>query len=279
MKAKFKVPYVRKTKAKSAGKHLTKVQRAEVKRLVSAPVETKYVASIADVYGGGLPAVPAQGFGVLQNIISGGVNFQAWNLMPPLIEGTSGATRDGNRIGDVTLKSTWQFYINPALPLFQTVDATVKVFILKSKSIKALSALQRISAGALLDNGDATSIDWLPATPTEAKSYDMYPVNKEEFTVLKIHKFRICKNVDSATGGTAVGGAPNMTAHQSKDFTHTMRHKGQVIYPDGNLPGFAQPNNLTYFAYVVCWDTNTFAPLPANAILCNARGHLYFKDA
>ena len=276
MKAKFKVPYVRKAKK---AKSLTKTQKAEVRRLVAAPVETKYVAGIADVYGGGLAAVPALAFGVLQNIISGGTNFQAWNLMPPLLQGTTGASRVGNKIADVTLKSTWQFYINPALPLFQSIDATVKVFILASKSVKTLAALQRVPAGSLLDNGDATSIDWLPLTTQDAKSYDMYPVNKEEFTVLKIHKFRICKNVDSPTGGSGVGSAPNMTAHQTKDFTHTLRHKGPVVYADGNLPGFALPNNLTYFAYVVCWDTNTFLPLPANAVLCNARAHMYFKDA
>lgn len=276
MNPKFKKPYVRKMKA--SGKHLTKVQKAEVKKLVAAPVETKYVAQIVDVYGGGLPAVPAQGFGVLQNIISGGSNFQAWNLVPQLIQGVAGNQRIGNKITDVTLKSTWQFYINPQLALFQTIDATVKVFIVKSKSVKALSAIQRLSAGSLLDNGDGTSIDWLPATPLEAKSYDMYPVNKEEFTVVKTHKFRLAKNFDSPTGGTAVGSAPNMTSHQSKDFSHSLRHRGALIYPDNNLPGFALPTNFMLVAYVVCWDTNTFAPLPASSILCNSRSHMYYKD-
>jgi len=276
MKDKFKRPYVRKAKAQA--KSLTKTQKAEVKKLVAAPVETKYVAQIATVNGGGLPAVDAQAFGVLTTIVSGGPLFAAWQLLPGLQQGTDGHQRMGNKICDVTLKSTWQFYINPNIAQYPTVDATVKVFILKSKTAKNFAALQSVPAGSLLDFGDATSRDWLPASPIEAKTLDMFPVNKEQFSVLKIHKFRICKNFDSPSGGTATGSAPNMISHQTKDFTHTLKHKSTVVYPDNNL-GSVQPNNLSYFAYVVAWDTNTFATLPANTILCNARAHMYYKDA
>lgn len=275
-------------KAKAVSRSLTKNQKKEVKKLIMQPAETKYVANTVSVYGGGAPAVPASAFGVLQFINTGGANFNAWNLIPALSPGIeSGAAgtvitganqRVGNKISNVRITSTWQFYINPAISNYPTIDATVKVFILKSKSIKSNQQLGNIPAGSLLDLGNGSSGDWSPVSTVSAKENAMYPVNKEQFTVLKIHQFRLCKNGDSPTGGTAAGAAPNMTSHQTKDFTHTYIHKGNVIYPDNNLTGNVMPTNISYFAYVVCYDTNTFQTLPSNSILCNARTHMWFKD-
>jgi len=249
-----------------------------VKALVAAPAETKYVADIPNIYGGVVSPTPAKAFGVLQTIISGGPLYSAWNLMPDLGQGTNASERIGNKISNVTLKSSWQFYINPALANFPTVDATVKVFILKAKSAKTFEALETVPPDSLLDTGLGTSIDWTPANAIDAKYLDTFPVNKEQFKVLKIHKFRICKNQESPTGGVGSSAAPNLTAHQTKDFTHSFTHKGSVVYPDFNLAGSLQPNNLTYFAYVVVYDTNTFASLAANTVLCSVRSHMYFKD-
>lgn len=257
---------------------LTKLQKAEVKHLVRQPAETKYVAAYASVYGGGVAAVPATAFGVLNSIVSGGVGWTPWLLIPPLAEGVAGNQRVGNRITNVYLKSTWQFYINPAISNYPTVDATVKVFIVRAKTAKSFAAVQSIPIGSLLDNGDGTSIDWTSTGANNDKMLDMYPVNKEQFTVLKIHSFRLTKNGDSPTGGTAAGAAPNMTSHQTKNFTHTMSHPGTVIYPDNNLAGNTLPNNISYFAYVVAYDTNSFAVLAANTIIANCRAHMYFKD-
>lgn len=276
MKDQFKKPYVRKTKARTTG--LTKIQKVQVKALVAAPVETKYVADIPQVYGGAFGPVPAFAFGVLQTIISGGPSYTAWNLMPDLTQGTQGNDRVGNKISNVTLKSSWQFWINPDISGNPTVDATVKVFILKSRTAKTFEALEAVPAGSLLDTGLGQCIDWQPGTAIDAKYLDTHPVNKEQFTVLKIHKFRICKNQESPTAGIGSAAAPNMTSHQTKDFTHTLKHKGSVVYPDFNLGGSLQPNNLTYFAYVVVYDTNTRAGLPDNTVICNVRSHMYYKD-
>jgi len=245
-----------------------------VKALVAEPIETKYVASTVRASGG----TPAFAFGVLQQIISGTAVQQAWNLLPDLAQGVEGHQRIGNRISDVTLKSSWQFYINPNLAGNPTVDATVKVFILKSKTAKSFDALSAVQADSLLDAGNGSSIDWLPPNPTQAKYLDTFPVNKEQFKVLKIHKFRLCKNQDSPTNGTGSAATPNMTAHQSKDFVHTYTKKGVVSYPDSTLTGSLQPTNLTYFAYVVMYDTNAFTGLPFGTILCNARAQMYYKD-
>lgn len=202
--------------------------------------------------------------------------------MPALAEGAAGNQRVGNRISNATIKSTWQFYLNPLITNYPTVDATVKVFIVRAKSIKAFSGITTIPVGSLLDAGNATSIDWASTGANADKMLDMYPVNKQQFTVLKVHKFRLCKNGDIPTGAASPGNlnsaSPNLVSHQQKDFSHSINHKGALIYPDSNLVGSVLPTNFTYFAFVTVWDTNSAAVLPANYVLANCRTHLWFKD-
>lgn len=269
----------RMTKARMAHS-LTKLQKAEVKALVRAPAETKYRGMLATVYDAA-GNLPASAYGVKNSIISGGVNQQIWQLIPLVTEGLTGCERIGNKISNVTLKSDWFFYINPNIAMYPSIDATVKVFILRAKQARAGAALQTVPVGSLLDAGDGTSIDWTAtATANDSTLLSQYPVNKEVFSVLKIHKFRLCKNPDSPTGGTGgvSSSSPNLTAHQTKEFSHSLKHSGALVYPDNNLTGYALPTNLTYFAFVVAYDTNSFQPLPASTILANVRAHMWFKD-
>lgn len=272
---------MRKKKSVRMAHSLTKLQKAEVKKLVRLPAETKYRAVQAYVYSTAGANLPAFNYGVLNSIISGGPNQTLWQLIPLVTEGLTGCERIGNKISNVTLRSDWQFFINPNIAQYPSIDATVKVFILRAKQAKSSSALNTVPVGSLLDAGDATSIDWTAtAVANDATILATYPVNKEVFTVLKTHQFRLCKNPDSPTGGTGAvsSSSPNLTAHQTKQFSHTYRHPGTVIYPDNNLIGYALPSNLTYFAFVVAYDTNSFVPLPASTILANCRSHMWFKD-
>lgn len=281
-RSRFRRRPARKSKKTRMARSLTKLQKAEVKKLVMAPAETKYRATPALVLAAApVGNLPATAYGVSTSIISGGVNQQLWQLIPNLTEGITGAERIGNRISNVSLRSDWFFYINPNIAQYPSVDATVKVFILRAKSCKSTGALQTVPVGSLLDAGDGTSIDWTAtATANDSTLLSQYPVNKEVFSVLKIHKFRLCKNPDSPTGGTGAvsSSSPNLTAHQTKEFSHSLKHHGTVTYPDNNLMGYALPINLTYFAFVVAYDTNSFVPLPANTILANVRAHMWFKD-
>lgn len=266
-------PYVRKA--------LTKPQKAEVKRLIATPQETKYVAATPAVTGG---AALVFGYSVGTSIVSGGATSTSWGLIPTLVQGTGGNQRIGNKINNVTFKTTFQFWLNPGIQpsagLYPAFDYTVKLFILKAKPIKGQQQLINLPVSSLLDNGDATSIDWTATAPVNDMALTQWPVNKEIYTVLKIFEFRLAKNADAATGATGVGAAPNLPAHQTFNCSYTHKHTGNVIYPDNNVVGFGVPENVTLFAQAVYYDTNGAgtAAVPS-AVLCTARNHMWYKDA
>lgn len=256
---------------------LTKTQTAQVKALVLAPSETKYVAESAIAYNGNVPIV---GFGVLPSVIGGGTTSTAWTMIPRLTQGVGGHQRTGNRVSNVTLKTDFQFWLNPSLSNYPTLDYTVKVFCMRAKPIKSNTQVVNLPPGSLLDDGQGGSIDWVAAgAPITDKSLAMYPVNKEIFTPVKVVTFRLAKNADSPTGGTLAGCAPNLVAHQTHNFSCTLKHKGSVVYPDSSI-GATIPENLALFCFAVVYDTNAFGnTVIPSAVLCNARQHMWFKDA
>ena len=261
----------------------------EVKKLVAAPAETKYVASPALVLLGGVLS-NVTGYSVLTTITSGGGSVSAWNLIPSCSQAISsgaagqvlsgGNQRVGNKIANVTFKNDFQFYINTNLANNVTVDATVKLFICRAKQIKSNYNLTSLSPGTFLDSGDGTSKDWIVPTPNDALLNAMLPVNKEAFTVLKAYTFRIAKNQEAASGGTGVA-SPNMDSAHARTISYTHKHPSSLVYLDDNIVGGAGtpyvPTNYNYFAFCVTYESQAGA-LPANAILCNARNHMWFKD-
>jgi len=279
----------RKPAARRAAKALTKAQKQEVKKLVSQPLETKYVAAPTQVLTSGVLG-PVTGYTVLSTITSGGGSISAWSLIPSLPQATetgvagtvvsSGSQRVGNKVAEVTFKNDFQFFINTGLANNVTVDATVKLFICRAKQIRSNYNLTSLSAGTLLDRGDGTSVDWVVPTPNDALLNALLPINKEAFTVLKSYTFRIAKNQEAASGGTGVA-SPNMDQHSARTISYTHKHRSSLVYLDDNITGVGTPElptNFNYFAFCVVYESQA-GSLPANAVLCNARNHMWFKDA
>jgi len=278
----------RKPAARRAAKSLTKLQKMEVKKLVAAPMETKYVASATTTLLSSV-ITPVTGYSVLTNIVSGGGSITAWNLIPSLAQAVSGVVgtvvsggnqRVGNKVANVTFKNDFQFYLNTNLANNVTVDATVKLFICRAKQIRSNYNLTSLSPGTLLDAGDGTSQDWVVATPNDALLNAMLPINKEAFTVLKAYSFRIAKNQEAASGGIGVA-SPNMDTAFARTITYTHKHTSPLVYLDDNITGVGTPElptNFNYFAFCVTYESQA-GSLPANAVLCNARNHMWYKDA
>lgn len=262
-------------------KGLNKIQRSQVKALVVKPAETKYVSEFARY---------ANNFGVFilgqpisQTVISGGGLNSAWSLIPYLLQAggaVNGATRIGNKVSNVTLKADFQFWINPARTQASTVDYTLKLFILKAKSIKSNALIQSLPVGALLDNGDATSIDWTSFSGAADKALATYPVNKEVFTVCSVKSFRLFVNQGVQSGDVTAGTAPNSTNHESVNFSYTHKHKGNLVYLDNNLIAGTPvvPENLNLFCYAVVYDTNAYAVAAPGIVLGTCRTHMWYKD-
>lgn len=278
-------------RGKTPAKSLTKLQKQEVKKLVAQPLETKYTADWTKyISGGTLASLIA--FPVNNSIVSGGASTMAWNLIPASYQAvttggagqvvSAGNLRVGNKISDITIRNDFQFYINPALSNYPTVDATVKLFIVRAKQLKNNYNVTSLPVGGLLDSGNGASVDWPNSSPNDSKMAEMFPVNREQFTVVKTYSFRIAKNQDAQTGGVGAGCSPNMDSAHARTISHTYKHKSNFIYPDENLYTGSiyppLPNNFSYMAFCVVYDTNT-GTLPASSVLVNSRSHMWFKDA
>lgn len=264
---------------KAAAKGLSKVQKKQVKALVAQPVETKYVSLFGYAMNGGGNIL---GTGVLPNVVSGTAANTAWGLIPFVNQSTvaaNGATRVGNKITNVTLRSDFQFWINPIRAGASTIDYTVKVFIVQAKRINSNAGIFSLPAGALLDNGDATSIDWNPIGGAADKALATYPLNKEVFTSKCVKSFRLFMNQGQQTADITAGVAPNSTSQSQMNFSYTHRHKGSLSYVDTNL-GTVLPENLSLFCYAVVYDNSALAAAATNTVvLATVRNHMWFKDA
>lgn len=259
-------------------KGLTKVQKSQVRALVVAPAETKYVSEFALVAGS---AATVLGYPVLPNIVSGSTFTTAWQLIPRLAQSSVAAnqsTRVGNKVSNVTVRADFQFWINPTRPAAASADYMVRVFIVKAKRIKSNAQIITLPAAALLDGGDSTSFDWTPSSSVADKALAMYPINKEMFTVCKTKTFRLCVNQGGQTGDPTVGNAPLLDRHQHHEFSYTHKHKSNLIYVDNNI-GTNVPENLNLFCYAVVWDANANpSPFTAGNVLASCRTHMWFKD-
>jgi len=263
-------------KGKRAPKGLTKTQRKQVKALVVAPAETKYVAEQAVSFNG---ALPIQGFSVPSNLISGGAGLTAWTMIPRTQQGPGAQDRIGNRVTNVTLRTDFQFWLNPNIAGLPTADYTVIMYIIKPKLLNTNSSALVLPANNFFDNGTGARFDYISSgLPIADKSVQMFPVNKEQFTVLKKYKFRLAKNQDAQTNGIGAGCSPNLAMAQTRDFSYTYKHKGTLIYPTP-ATGLSQvPENLSLMAFACVWDTNAAVVPALGAVLCNSRSHMYYKD-
>ena len=260
--------------ARREAKSLTKTQKAEVKALVAQPAETKYSAEFAPHTDGSGPVL---GSNVPAFITSGTLAMTSWNLIPPVSQGIDGHQRIGNKISDATIRADFQFWLDPLRPLATTIDYTVKVFILKPKRLKSNFNLTNLPAGGLLDVGNATSTDWTPAGPVDAKGFALYPVNKELFTVCKIKQFRLMCNQGQQTADPTATSSPNTDRHQQYDFSYTHKHKSGLSYLD-NAFGTTLPENLGLICFAVVYDSNAYAPASNTIVKATCRTHMWFKD-
>lgn len=286
MPARFRTKRVYRRKAKTPAQSLTKMQKMEVKKLVAQPIETKYRAYPGQYFSSPGNYADLSSTAVFNSIVSGGTGTTAWNLIPSVDQAvttgsagqyiTTNSVRSGNKISNVTFRNDFQFYLAPTFT--ESCDVTVKLIICRAKQIKSNYNLIDLPVGGLLDLGNSTSQDWSGVSPEERKRLDMLPINREQFTVLKVHKFRLVKNSGDMTG--AATDTPNLTAHQSKDITYTHKHPSSLVYGDYNIVGsLSLPNNYNYFAFCVYWDTNCNPTGDLPPVLVNVRNHIWFKDA
>ena len=259
----------KKTKSKKA-RSLTKVQKLEVKSLVTKQFETKYCATPSTVPKALTDLTNFTAFS--SAITSVGELFAC---LPSLSQGVAENQRVGDTIQPVSA------HVNFRIEAFSTndnnaCDKTVHIFMLEAASVKSLDNYTAIPITQLLELGTGTG-GGFDGTLQRA----LCPINKREFRVLHHKKIRLIKGFGNPVGFSS------LAAGTTDGVGSTYRH-----YADVNLK-VKLPKVLKYDRTTSVYPTNS-APvfcigwtdnLPLNTapntlnLMVMARTHLYYKDA
>ena len=183
-------------------KALTKNQKAAVKRLIAAPVETKYCSTSYQT-----------DYAVKIGVAT---PTDCNPFLPSLTQGITDNTRIADQVHPVRARGFFTFWLDPNVTV--PVDLQVNIMVLMSKVSPGYQTFNNLTAGTLLQKGDGTYQD-----PADAQSYNMLtqinnmPVNKSNWHLIKHKTFRVTRNAGSgntllatnfiASNGATHGGA------------------------------------------------------------------------
>lgn len=234
---------------------------ALVKSVLSRQLETKYVAQQNELVGYIIPG----------DIVP---NVDYHPLLPPVVQQPAQATsntREGDKIEPMSARISGHiWYDNVDNPVGNIVH--VKLFFCQSKVLKDTARLNLLPSG-LLENGTADPVDWL-AAGQDLQAF--YPVNKDQYTVLKTMTFKLAKN-----GGLPIGNQPGHDTNIGRDryaFSYswkppTLKYALDAsIYPSNHAPFFFA------VAYSPGYNYATDASI-ANSVAMNWNLEMRFKDA
>lgn len=174
--------------------------KAQVKALVAAPAETKYVSEALYQMNGA--TIPGAWIGFSSAITGVGEIYAG---MPRIRQGTD----DHQRIGNQVTPKRMRIRLDIATKVFNdntARDRMVHVFLLTAKSVKQLDNYTSIPITQLLDKGDGTKVAF-DGTQFTAQ----YPVNSSEFTILKhktmrmVQGYGIANSISAPNVGTTDG--------------------------------------------------------------------------
>lgn len=212
---------------------LSKNQKKEVKILIAAPAERKYIGQTA-VNGTSVP-----------NTL---ITPLAWgSCVPKMDQGPSPIQRIGNTVRNIVGRTQFSFAIDGAAVNSQ--NFYVRLFLVQSKKIKSYSLIPSLPTNELLDAGNNNTIDWNPALNTPAEM-SMMPISNEHYTG-KYVTFRLNKNVGLPIQDATAGNSPNNGSLSSVTYTYKWKHS--VFKYDDFTGGGSAPLPTNYaplFAYV-----------------------------
>jgi len=195
--------------------------------------------------------------------------------LPSVTSGTANWQRIGNQITPTRLSLHLEFC--PTFPdTLRSVDKTVHVYVMTCKAVKSLANFSAIPITQMLSTGAGTNTSF-DGTTRQA----MFPVNKDEFTVLHHKTFRLCKgygNINDAATVTSAGDTdavitPSKSYHR---LTMNIRTPAKLLYDNNSS---LHPTNFAPF-FVIGYTNNEADDNAPNAVDLQVIGfsQLYYKD-
>jgi len=241
-----------------------------VKRLVSAPSETKYVAEACRNLSTGNTLATYTAF-------SSGITGVA--EMYAAIPRTAQGVDEHNRIGDSINPKSCTLHLDITGSTFgqnYSYDKTLHIFLVQCTSVKDLDNYSAVPITALLEDGNGGNVGF-DGTSHRA----MFPINRKNFQVLRHKSFRLVKGFGKTGGssGTDPAGLTDSVITPSSSYHHV---KMRVKLPKKlkySAHGSRYPVNAAPF-FVIGWTNNWNVDAASNVIDTQVMGRveMSFKD-
>jgi len=245
---------------------LTATQKAEVKAIVASPLETKYVSNA--LVSGNTGATPLDVWTGFTSGITG--TGECYPAIPKTIQGVGDYTRIGDSL--MPIKVRVNLDITGSDPTDDhSYDRTVYVFLLQPITVKALANYTAIPITQLLSTGSNSGSVSFDGTALRSQ----YPVNHQQFRLLKKKVIRLTKSL-GLVDGDAISGLPTPSRSYAK-VVMDVKVPSKLKYENGNQ---VYPTNTAPIV-VIGWHDNeaTSAAPSAAAVQVIGTTHMWYKDA
>lgn len=253
-------------KAKKTAK-VTKPLQNAIKKVLYRQLETKYVAEQVQLSGYVIPAD-----------ITPNIDFHT--MLPKLsIQGATATNnqREGDTVMPIRARIAGHVWLDQSPAVAKIIY--VKLYMVTPKAVKSNQTIGTTNPNSnlpdgLLDDGTQDPVKWF-ATGQDLQSF--YPVNKENYTVMKVFNFKFANNGGGPIG-QAVGASTNTGCSDRYSFTHSWTPPKLKYALDADK--YPTNHNPIFFAVIYSpgFNCGTDASL-TGAVKMNWNLDMSYKDA
>jgi len=234
--------------------------RQAIKSVARSQMETKYVGEtiIANSLVPALAVVPGN----------------LTRILPGLAQGNADDQRIGDKVSPVRATTRWTVHFQNGVSN-NLEDLQYNLLVLMVKGAKTAAAVATVGANTLLRNGQGGNTD--PTGFTQAQfieSVNHFPVNTDQFTVLKRFKHRFAKGSYDVTGVPGAN-ATTQIAQQSPCVTFSYSWVPPSL--DYNTAVDVLPTN--HYPVFIHWVSVNDAGAYSGNLYYGVRTDLFYKDA
>lgn len=236
--------------------------RAAIKAVAKSQMETKYVGET--IFANQLVTAGAS--------VPGNLN----RMLSQVAQGNGDQQRVGDRIQPTRATTRWTVHFqNGVSNNFE--DLQYNLIVLAVKGVKNGAALATVSANTLLRNGAGGNVDPAVGGFTQVQFIEQvnhYPVNTDQYTVLKHFKHRFAKGSYDVTGVPGAS-ASTQCAIQSPCVTFTYTWTPPTL--DYNTAVDTLPTN--HYPVFIHWVSVNDGGAYSGNLFYGCRTDLFYKDA
>jgi len=258
--------YATLTKGKSTNSIVKKAVRKarnsafakQVLKVVNRREETKYAAETITV-----------GTGVGSSAVT---PAQFYRLVTAVGQGVAENQRIGDRINPTRARAIITYYLASTPNMF---DVTLNCVIVNVKGAQTAATVAAVPAGVFLKVGNGLNVD--PADPNQTNMLTLvnhFPVNNDQYSVLRWYKKRFAKGAGALNGATAGNEAGQGANTPSKQVVSFSWKPPTLKYDDAAA---TQPTN--HYPVLLTWATANDGSALQNILFFSIRSEMYFKDA